>query len=164
MTLAPLAPSGPAFAELFEVRTSPVHGRGVFALRTLARGQPLGPYGGRRLSAAQVARRGWNRDLTYLFGLSDGSVIDGAVGGNALRHLNHSCAPNCTAWEVAGPDGRPHIVIETLRRVPAGRELFIDYALDVPDATPGEFPCRCGARRCRGTMLGAAAPGLRAGP
>ena len=143
-----------AVTDLVEVRDSPVHGRGVFALRDLAAGQSLGAYEGRRLSPRQVARRDWNRELTYVFGLSDGSVIDGRVGGNALRHLNHSCAPNCAAWEVEGEDGRPQIVVETLRRVRAGAELFIDYALDAPDAGSDEFPCHCGAARCRGSMLG----------
>ena len=146
--------TAPDVTDLVEVRDSPVHGRGVFARRDLARGQSLGAYGGRRLSPRQVARRDWNRELTYVFGLSDGSVIDGRVGGNALRHLNHSCAPNCGAWEVAGEDGRLQIVIETLRRVRAGDELFIDYALDAPDAAGDEFPCHCGSAGCRGSMLG----------
>ena len=77
--------TAPDVTDLVEVRDSPVHGRGVCARRDLARGQSLGAYGGRRLSARQVARRDWDRELTYVFGLSDGSVIDGRVGGNALR-------------------------------------------------------------------------------
>jgi SET domain-containing protein len=145
-------------ADLVEVRHSPVHGHGVFALRDLARGQSLGFYEGRRLGPREVARRDWNRQLTFVFGLSDGSVIDGGAGGNALRHLNHSCAPNCVAWEVDGDDGRPQIVIETHRKVRAGEELFIDYALDAPDADPAEFPCHCGSARCRGSMLADPSP------
>jgi SET domain-containing protein len=31
--------------------------------------------------------------------LADGRVIDGSVGGNSARWLNHSCQPNCEAIE-----------------------------------------------------------------
>lgn len=131
-----------------EVRASGVHGLGAFAARDLKRGDVVGVYHGRRYSGSE-AEREWDHALTYVFGLSDGSFIDGSEGGNATRHLNHSCAPNCVAYEVDG-----EIVIEAARRIRAGEELFIDYALDVgPDADPDDYPCSCGSRSCRGTMV-----------
>jgi len=131
-----------------EVRASGVHGLGAFAVRDLAKGDVVGIYHGRRYQGDE-AEREWDHALTYVFGLSDGSFIDGSDGGNATRHLNHSCAPNCVAFEIDG-----EIVIEAARRIRAGEELFIDYALDVgPDADPDAYPCRCGAPRCRGTMI-----------
>lgn len=150
---APTADDEDLLAALVEVRTSPIHGQGLFARRALPRGQTLGFYAGRRLGPRAVARRDWNRRLTYVFGLSDGSVIDASEGGNALRHLNHSCAPNCAAYEVTDADGRLQIAIETRRRIRAGEELFIDYALDAGADAAAEFPCACGAARCRGTMV-----------
>ena len=90
--------------------------------------------------------------MTYLFALSDGSYIDGRDGGNATRHINHSCEPNCQASEVVDDDGTLRIEIRTRRRVRAGEELFIDYRLDVGDADPRDYECRCGTARCRGTM------------
>ncbi len=84
--------------------------------------------------------------------LSDGTVIDGNVGGNATRHINHSCAPNCQAEEEEGDDGQLVIVIPTRRRIRAGDELFIDYRLDVGGDDPAAYQCRCGAPRCRGTL------------
>jgi SET domain-containing protein len=139
--------------EAIEVRASGVHGRGVFATRRLGAGEAIGTYRGRRLAEAEVAGE-WDHSLTYVFGLSDGSIIDGSEGGNATRHLNHSCAPNCVAWEVDGDDGRPQVVIEALRDIDAGEELFIDYALDVGDADRADYACRCGAPACRGSMAG----------
>jgi SET domain-containing protein len=137
-----------------EVRPSTVHGLGAFVRRGVQKGHVLGPYTGRRLSPAEVARQDWNNALTYVFGLSDGSVIDGAVGGNATRHINHSCAPNVQAYEVEDEDGTASVVIEAKRRLRAGEELFLDYALDIGEDNPADYPCRCGSPKCRGTMAG----------
>ena len=136
-----------------EVRPSGVHGLGAFARQAMPKGHTLGYYGGRRYSARQSAARDWDPALTYVFGLSDGSVIDGSQGGNAAAHLNHSCRPNCAAFEVNDAQGRLQVVLETRRRIAAGEELFIDYALDVADHDPRDFPCHCGAPRCRGSMV-----------
>jgi len=138
-----------------EVRGSAIHGMGTFALRGMPPGHFVGTYEGRRYAPTEENDRPWDHGLTYVFGLSDGTLIDGAEGGNATRHINHSCAPNCQACEEPDDDGVLHIVIRTRRRVRAGEELFIDYRLDVGDADPGEYPCRCGAPGCRGTMADA---------
>ena len=37
---------------------------------------------------------------TFVFGLSDGRVIDGSRGGNSTRFLNHDCSPNYEAIEM----------------------------------------------------------------
>jgi SET domain-containing protein len=133
---------------------SGVHGEGAFAVRDLAEGERIGVYEGRRYSAGEVAQRDWDHDLTYVFGLTDGSVIDASSGGNATRHLNHSCAPNCIAYEEIGPGGLTFIVFYALRAIRAGAELFLDYRLEVEDAhAPGAFACACGAASCRGTVL-----------
>jgi SET domain-containing protein len=136
-----------------EVRNSGIHGQGVFATADIAPGAAIGHYAGRRYSPEQVAARDWDAALTYLFGLSDGSVIDGASGGNATRHLNHSCAPNCQAFELSGRGGLLAVQIEARHAIAAGSELSIDYALNIDAGKPEDFPCHCGAPTCRGTML-----------
>lgn len=133
------------------VRRSSVHGSGLFALRNFAAGQPVGVYEGRRYGPD--TEREWDPRLVYVFRLSDGTVIDGSEGGNESRHINHSCEPNCAAYEVETEDGSLAVVIETLRFVQRGEELSLDYALDVDQADEGDFPCRCGASTCRGTMV-----------
>jgi len=157
-TRAPAAPKITACAPLpaVEVRDSAVHGLGVFALKALPKGSTVGHYDGRRYTARQIAKVAWNEKLTYLFGLSDGSTIDGGEGGNATRHLNHACAPNCAAQEEDAAGGLLAVRIVTTRRVRAGDELFIDYCLTADaSAAPEDYACRCGAPTCRGTMLGA---------
>ena len=149
-------PKTPTLPARIEVRSSEIHGTGAFAAKALRRGSFIGCYTGRRYTADEVAARDWDHALTFVFGLSDGSVIDGAEGGNATRHINHSCAPNCVAYEIEPEEGDPWIEIEALRPIAAGSELFLDYGLDVWDGDPDAFPCRCGSEGCRGTLLAAA--------
>ena len=93
-----------------------------------------------------------HRHHTYLFTLTQRTVVDGGAGGNVSRFINHSCEPNC---EAVIEDGR--IWIEADRTIPKGRELTYDYQYErVSDddaADERKYPCRCGARRCRGTIL-----------
>jgi SET domain-containing protein len=141
---------------LIEVRSSPVHGRGVHARHPLLQGTCIGVYEGRRYTAAGLLKVDWRTrhdGMTYLFNLSDGTTIDGADGGNAMRFLNHACMPNCEAVEKTGEDGRIHLQLVTMRPVNAGAELFLDYALSIDESeSPQDYPCRCGLSGCRGTM------------
>lgn len=139
------------------VRNSPIHGRGVFAAATISAGNPILEYKGEVILAKEAQRR-YERsaaeDGHTFFNLDDGRMIDGAQGGNSARWINHGCAPNCEAEEEGD-----RIFIRATRRIEAGRESFIDYALDVDRrrtaALKRLYACRCGAGRCRGTMLSA---------
>src|SRR5690349_24796632 len=88
----------PAYA----VRNSPIHGRGVFATRTIRKGAEILEYRGQRTTwEIGSERQGQNPDEpfhTFLFELEDGRVIDATVRGNAARWINHSCDPNCEAF------------------------------------------------------------------
>ncbi|KMY86411.1 protein containing SET domain [Candidatus Paraburkholderia calva] len=138
------------------VRTSPVHGRGVFALSDLVSGELLLEYKGLHLSWREAqrlhARSNAEDSHTFLFGLDDGSVIDGAQGGNSAHWFNHSCAPNCEAEQ----DG-VRVFIRAIRSIEKGQELFIDYRLTVDGwrtaAVRRMYACRCLTEACRGTML-----------
>lgn len=140
-----------------QVRRSGVHGKGVFAVRPLAKGEMIIEYTG-ELIGWDVALERHPHDPndphhTFYFSLGDGSVvIDGKVGGNASRWINHSCAPNCRADE---DDGR--VFIRAKRDIAAGEELFYDYGLVIDERYTAklkkEYECRCGARHCRHTML-----------
>lgn len=133
------------------VRTSPIHGSGLFALRHIGRGKRIGFYEGRRYGPDEELQ--CEHGLVYVFRLTDGTVIDDSQDGSDVRHINHCCEPNCAAYEVEREDGSLAIVIETLRPVQEGQELLLDYALDPGEADARNFACRCGASTCRGTML-----------
>ncbi|MBY0439277.1 MAG: SET domain-containing protein-lysine N-methyltransferase [Burkholderiales bacterium] len=139
------------------VRRSPIHGRGVFALVDIPKGERVIEYKARKITWAQADR--WYADddskpsHTFLFTLDDKYVLDGNKDANSARWINHSCKPNCESDIV---DGR--IWIESLRNIKAGEELNYDYniTLETPH-TPAEkrrWSCRCGSKNCRGTLLG----------
>ena len=140
----------------FVIAESPIQGLGAFATRFIPAGTRLIEYAGERLTpAAADARypeREDDRHHTFLFAIDDEFVIDAAVNGNEARFINHSCDPNCDA---VIDDAR--IWIETVRDVVAGEELAYDYAYVLDErhspAAKRRYPCRCGARTCRGTIL-----------
>ncbi len=140
-----------------EVRCSAIHGQGVFALRPFAAGEPIARYEGRRVSREECQAGLWDHRLTYLFALSDGVMIDGAEGGNATRHINHACAPNCVAYEIEDESGQLQVEIEALVDIAVGDELFLDYQLSAAEGAPADYACRCASAACRGTLLGAGA-------
>ncbi len=90
---------------------------------------------------------------TMLFAANDEVVIDATKWGSSARWINHSCAPNCEALEDEG-----RVFIETRRNIRAGEELAYDYELIVDEPHTAklkrEHACYCGAKKCRGTMLG----------
>jgi SET domain-containing protein len=139
------------------VRRSAIHGRGVFATRTIRKGTDIIEYRGERITMKEADRRPPsdpdNPYHTFLCELDDGRVIDADVRGNAARWINHSCAPNCEPYE----DDEGRVFIAAKRTIKAGEELAYDYKLNVPGRrTPrllADYACRCGAPRCRGTMV-----------
>jgi uncharacterized protein len=141
----------------YAVRKSGIHGRGVFALTTLPKGARIIEYRGRRTSWDEAMARGDSDPNdpahTFLFGLDDGRVIDARLGGNAARWINHSCDPNCEAFE----DDAARIFVEARRTIRPGEELTYDYRLVVEGPMTkrerAQYACRCGARKCRGFLL-----------
>ncbi|MBS0442597.1 MAG: SET domain-containing protein-lysine N-methyltransferase [Proteobacteria bacterium] len=139
-----------------QVRLSGVHGKGVFALQPLKKGEVVIEYKGEVIDWPEALRRHphdpSDPNHTFYFHIDEQHVIDAKVGGNAARWINHACDPNCEADEV---DGR--IFIKARRAIKPGEELFYDYGLIIDDKyTPKlkkEFACHCGSKKCRGTML-----------
>ena len=139
------------------VGNSPIHGRGVFALTHIAKGARIVEYKGRLITDKEADRRYGriheNSAHTMLFSVDGGLVIDATRRGNWARWINHSCAPNCEIEE----EGH-RVFIEARRDIRRGEEIAYDYNLQISERhtkkAKREHACSCGARRCRGTMLG----------
>jgi hypothetical protein len=150
------APAAPATGRRIQVRRSGVHGKGVFAVAAIPKGEVIIEYKGEVISWPEALRRHphdpKDPNHTFYFHVDDKNVIDAKYGGNAARWINHACEPNCEADEV---DGR--IFIKSLRTLKPGEELFYDYGLIIDERyTPKlkkQYECRCGSKKCRGTML-----------
>jgi uncharacterized protein len=142
--------------DFIRVRSSAIHGQGVFAYRPIPKGTRVVAYGGERVLKERLleeVERGL-RALTYVLNLDEETAIDGAVGGTEARFLNHSCAPNC---EVYIFDGVPYLY--AMEDIAEGAELTFDYKLQSVAGGRASarlcralFPCRCGAPDCRGTL------------
>jgi hypothetical protein len=156
MNPTPQGPDANPAGRRIQVRRSGVHGKGVFALRPIAAGEPVIEYTGERITWKEALRRHphdpKDPNHTFYFHIDDGHVIDALYGGNASRWINHACEPNCEADE---QDGR--VFIRALRDISPGEELYYDYGLVIDERyTPKlkkEYACRCGSPICRGTML-----------
>lgn len=139
-----------------QTRRSAVHGNGVFAVQDIAEGETLIEYKGEIITWKEALRRHPHDPAqpnhTFYFHIDDGRVIDGGVKGNAARWINHSCDPSCEADE---QDGR--VFIKALRNIAAGEELSYDYGLIIDEPytrkLKADFPCWCGSKNCRGTLL-----------
>jgi SET domain-containing protein len=139
-----------------QVRRSGIHGKGVFALRPIDEGERILEYTGSVITWKQAKKLPPHNpddpNHTFFFHIDDKHVINGLDGGNAAKWINHACGPNCEADE---DDGR--VFITALRAIAPGEELNYDYGLILDGKhtkkVKKEFACRCGTRKCRGTML-----------
>jgi len=143
----------------FEVRKSTIQGKGAFATRLIRKGSRIAEYVGERISHEEGDRRyddpKMKRHHTFLFVVNKKILVDAAVDGNDSRFINHSCDPNA---EVTIEDRR--IFIDAIKTIRPGEELYYDYSYDRDDADGDDarYPCYCGSKICRGTILAAETP------
>ena len=141
----------------FEIRGSAIAGQGAFAIRPIATGERLIEYTGERISHAVADARYDDESMaehhTFLFAVTDRTVIDATHGGNEARFINHSCDPNCDI-EVFPTNYAIRLVAN--RDIFPGDAVTIDYEMTEEDlvAQGGAFECACGAMNCRGRVIG----------
>jgi SET domain-containing protein len=146
-----LPPAAPAY----EIRRSSIHGTGVFASRDLKKGERIVEYRGELISKEESERRGLalmekarhdGGAAVYIFTLDEEWDLDGDQPDNDARLINHSCDPNCEAWNY---DNR--LFIEASRPIKKGEELSFNYGFSVD--TWEDHPCRCGTAKCAGYIV-----------
>jgi SET domain-containing protein len=143
-------------AQLYVVRRSEVHGFGAFAARDIRKGETIDEYLGERITHDEAneryAHRDFNDNHTFLFTVDDQTVIDGSVGGNDARFINHMCEANCEPRIRRG-----RVLIVATRDIAAGEEIGFEYNIgredDDPENVDEIYACRCGSANCRGTIL-----------
>jgi hypothetical protein len=128
------------------VKSSPIHGRGLFAIDEFQRGEIVCVKGGYVFTRATLA------ELAPVLGPAEIQIADDLFIGplsadereGAMIFSNHSCDPNI------GVQGQ--IVFVALRPIAPGEELTHDWA--TTDDDDYSIPCRCGSKDCRGTITG----------
>ncbi len=143
----------------YAVRKSAIHGKGVVATRAIRKGRVLMEYTGERITWEEAEVRYPVDPIpyhTFLFETGDGSnCLDAARKRTIAKWVNHSCKPNCEAEE----DEDERVFIVARRDIAEGEELTYDYNLTSEgrmkkSEQQRRYPCWCGAKKCRGTMLG----------
>ncbi len=138
------------------VRRSGIHGRGMFAHRLIREDETVCEYKGEIIDEAEAARR-YPEDMdglnhTFVFGVEHDYNIDGGAKGNGARWINHSCDPNCDTYEKS-----KRMYVRAIRDIRPGEELSYDYNIEagerITKAVKARWPCWCGAKKCRGTVL-----------
>lgn len=126
------------------VRSSSLHGAGVYTTAPIRKGARVLEYTGPRMTRRQSEGMYSDSEVTYLFTMDDQKTIIDGFGMAAF--VNHSCDPNCESDQIGNS-----IWILARRDIAANEELTYDYCLW--DAEPDdEAPCYCGTKNCRGTM------------
>jgi len=123
-------PSDVRYPKLYVAR-SKIHGLGLFAGENIEWGRRLIEYEGQLLSKDEVKRRLKFYDsigFTCLMQFGDGQGIDGLVGGNESRFINHSRKPNVGALR----ENESRVVFYSLDDIAKGEELTFNYGFD-PD-------------------------------
>ncbi len=117
----------------------------MFAEKNIPKGTKIIEYLGEIISKEEEARREKQNEktnATYIFNYNSRFSIDGAIGGNESRLINHSCDPNCDATR-----SKNHVFYVSNRAILKDEELTVDYSFDADD--PPEI-CHCGSHKCRG--------------
>jgi SET domain-containing protein len=140
---------------LCKVDQSPIHQRGLFATCDIKAGTDIIQYVGEKISKEESTRRaleweeqarGTGEGLVYIFELDDEWDLDGRLGDNPARYMNHSCDGNC---EAVNADGEIWIVAR--KDIQQGDELVYDYGYDMEHFL--DHPCVCQADNCIGYIV-----------
>src|SRR3989338_8202892 len=108
-------------------RRDEIGGEGLRAQATIEAGTFVIEYRGKR-SKKRISG-------PYVLEVSKPKIwIDGAVGGNDSRFINHSCHPNCIIY--TEPSSQRPMVFAS-KRIGVGEELTLKYSNDLP------FKCFC---------------------
>mgnify|MGYP006170846315 CR=1 FL=1 len=159
----PKTPKKPKTTKKIEARLSSIHGNGVFATEAIAKGERIVRYKGLLRTHDDVDAQYGDIDEdghTFLFTLNDEYVIDANHKGNKARWINHSCDPNCEAV-IEEHDGKNRkkdkVFIEAIRAIKPGEELTYNYGITLDEPHTARlkkiWACRCGSKKCTGTML-----------
>ncbi len=142
-------------SDLCEVRGSEIHGRGVYATRDIPAEEKIIEYVGELIDKDESGQRGIDQAeraelhgdaAVYIFTVSKKYDIDGNFPWNTARLINHSCEPNCEAWQTG-----KKIFIHSLRDIAKGEELTFDYGFDIECYE--DHPCLCGRAGCVGYIV-----------
>jgi SET domain-containing protein len=124
------------------VKSSTIHGKGVFAATDFQEGDVILRFDDSRLVTEENPRRE-GESVFYCERLPDGRVV---YGQEPERHTNHSCDPSAYIKEAGGVR-----YLVARREISAGEEITSDYSINKHWGDVW-WHCDCGSARCRETV------------
>lgn len=129
-----------------EVRPSPIHGKGLFAIAPIFKGEVVVTKGGHIVTREQL------RDITTALGPVEIQIgedlfiapVTAEEREISMLYSNHSCSANLGL--------RGEITFVAMRDIAAGEELTHDWA--TTDDDDDSMECRCGSSNCRKILTG----------
>ncbi len=144
--------------KMWELKKSPIHGKGIIAKRDIKKNERIIEYIGEKITKKEGDKRSAARIKEYLNKKNEGSVyifelnskfdIDGSPEYNKARYINHSCDPNC---EVDILDNK--IWISSIKKIKKGTELSYDYGYPFDKDDYKDHVCMCGSKNCIGYII-----------
>ncbi|MBS3111674.1 SET domain-containing protein-lysine N-methyltransferase [Candidatus Woesearchaeota archaeon] len=134
-------------SEYIEVRTSLIHGSGIYAKKDIPKETRIIEYIGEKISRLKSELFDENPEKgIYLFELNKKYDLDGNVEYNTARFINHSCNPNCYV-EIKNEE----IWILSINEIKKGEELTYDYGFPLFNFL--NYKCNCGTKKCVGYIV-----------
>lgn len=134
-------------SEKVKVLESSIHGKGLFAIKNIKKGEMIAIKGGHIIDKKTYLAK------KKLIGEAECQIADGFFLApltkdeykDVMIFLNHACNPN------TGLMG--NIIFIAIKDIPKKSEITIDYAF-YKDERGFKIHCQCGARECRKIVTG----------
>jgi len=131
------------------VKKSSIDGKGVFAKKSIRKGEIVAVFGGlviRKEEYAKLTRGKFKKAESYGICLGGGFYLITSREGRLEKadRFNHSCRPN------AGIKGQ--ITLVAMRSIKPGEEVTFDYA--TTECEESSFKCNCRNKDCRKIITG----------
>lgn len=110
--------------EVFSVKESQLHGKGLFSNLDFTPGQVITHIFGETINADECVKRELEGNV-YIFWKDDDTYID-VCNTDGLKYINHSCNYNCEVDE----DENGNLILKAIKNIKSGDELTIDYGYD----------------------------------
>ena len=106
-----------------EIKSSPIHGLGVFAKEFIAKGTKLGEYTGDRYTLKEFKEK-YGKDISYCYVARRANfILCAKEKRNVMTYINESLTPNVFL---------KRFILIADSDIQQGQELFLQYAKDYP--------------------------------
>ena len=134
-------------SEKLEVRSSGIHGNGVFTKEKISKGEVVIIWGGEVVTSNDFLKGNGQKHTNVGIGENLFLVTPNTEEKSVDDFMNHNC--NANLWL------DDEVTLSARRDIEAGEELFFDYSIELVDEDyVMKNPCYCNAGNCRKSITG----------